>query len=81
MATHPFVTSGTPIGHLLPLKKGLNTIKSRLDEDDVLMLSGIMDDPIWREEETEDIDQQSSEDITSEGWASVDEPVFEEEDD
>ena len=81
MATHPFVTSGTPIGHLLPLKKGLNTIKSRLDEDDVLMLSGIMDDPIWREEETEDIDLQSSEDITSEGWASVDEPVFEEEDD
>ena len=81
MATHPFVTAGTPIGHLLPLKKGLSTIKSRLDEDDVLMLSGILEDPIWREEETEDIDVQTIDVKSPDGWASVDDSMLEEEDD
>ncbi len=81
MATHPFVTAGTPIGHLLPLKKGLSTIKSRLDEDDVLMLSGILEDPIWREEETEDIDVQTVDVKSPDGWASVDDSMLEEEDD
>ena len=81
MATHPFVTAGTPIGHLLPLKKGLSTIKSRLDEDDVLMLSGILEDPIWREEETEDIDVQTIDVKAPDGWASVDDSMLEEEDD
>ena len=81
MATHPVVTSGTPIGHLLPLKRGLSTIKSRLDEDDVLMLSGVLEDPIWREEDTEDIDLESLDEPSPDGWASVDDPMLEEEDD
>ena len=81
MATHPFVTAGTPIGHLLPLKRGLSTIRSRLDEDDVLMLSGILEDPIWREDETEDIDLQPSDESSPAGWASVDDSALEEEDD
>ena len=65
----------------MPLKKGLSTIKSRLDEDDVLMLSGILEDPIWREEETEDIDVQTVDVKSPDGWASVDDSMLEEEDD
>ena len=59
----------------------LSTIKSRLDEDDVLMLSGVLEDPIWREEDTEDIDLESLDEPSPDGWASVDDPMLEEEDD
>ena len=81
MATHPFVTSGTPIGHLLLLKRGLSTIRSRLDEEDVLMLSGVLEDPIQGEEDTEDIDLESLDEPSPDGWTSVDDPMLEEEDD
>tara|TARA_Y100000994_G_scaffold65312_1_gene53241 strand:- start:718 stop:2085 length:1368 start_codon:yes stop_codon:yes gene_type:complete len=56
IATHPFVTTGTPIGHLLPIKKGIKTVKRRLDDEGVLVLSGADGEPPWREDdEIEDI--------------------------
>jgi len=55
-ATHPFVNSGSPIGHLLPVKRGVSTLKARLDEEDCLIISGSDGDPPWREDEdVEDI--------------------------
>ena len=63
------------------IEKGTLNDKSRLDEDDVLMLSGILEDPIWREEETEDIDVQTIDVKSPDGWASVDDSMLEEEDD
>ncbi len=55
-ATHPFVTTGTPIGHLLPIKKGVKTVKRRLDDEGVLVLSGADGEPPWRDDdEIEDI--------------------------
>ena len=55
-ATHPFVTTGTPIGHLLPIKKGVKSVKRRLDDEGVLVLSGADGEPPWREDdEIEDI--------------------------
>jgi len=56
IATHPFVTTGTPIGHLLPIVKGIKTVKRRLDDEGVLVLSGADGEPPWREDdEIEDI--------------------------
>ena len=55
-ATHPFVTTGTPIGHLLPISKGIKSVKRRLDDEGVLVLSGADGEPPWREDdEIEDI--------------------------
>ncbi len=55
-ATHPFVNSGSPIGHLLPVKRGVSTLKSSLDDDDCLILSGLDGDPPWRDDDdVEDI--------------------------
>ena len=55
-ATHPFVNSGSPIGHLLPVKRGVATLKRRLDEEGCLIISGSDGEPPWREdEEIEDI--------------------------
>ena len=55
-ATHPFVTAGTPIGHLLPVTGGTKTLKTRLDEEGCLITSGSDGEPPWREdEEIEDI--------------------------
>lgn len=55
-ATHPFVNSGSPIGHLLPVTRGISTLKSRLDEEGCLIISGSDGDPPWREDEdVEDI--------------------------
>jgi len=50
-ATHPFVNSGSPIGHLLPVKRGISTLKKRLDEDGCLIISGSDGDPPWREDD------------------------------
>jgi hypothetical protein len=47
----------------------------------VLILSGVLEDPIWREEDTEDIDLESLDEPSPDGWASVDDPMLEEEDD
>ena len=55
-ATSPFVTSGTPIGNLLSVKRGVNTLIERLDEEGCLIISGSDGDPPWREDdEVEDI--------------------------
>ena len=55
-ATHPFVNSGSPIGHLLPVKRGVTTLKRRLDDEGCLIISGSDGEPPWREdEEIEDI--------------------------
>jgi hypothetical protein len=55
-ATHPFVNSGSPIGHLLPVKRGVSTLKKRLDDEGCLIISGSDGEPPWREdEEIEDI--------------------------
>ena len=50
-ATHPFVNSGSPIGHLLPVKRGVSTLKSRLDDEGCLIISGSDGDPPWRDDE------------------------------
>ena len=55
-ATHPFVNSCSPIGHLLPVKRGVATLKKRLDDEGCLIISGSDGEPPWREdEEIEDI--------------------------
>ena len=55
-ATHPFVNSGSPIGQLLPVKRGVTTLKNRLDDEGCLIISGSDGDPPWREDEdVEDI--------------------------
>ena len=50
-ATHPFVNSGSPIGHLLPVRRGVTTLRRRLDEEGCLIISGSDGDPPWREDE------------------------------
>jgi hypothetical protein len=49
-ATNPFVTAGTPVGHLLPISRGVKLVKSQLDEKNRLIVSGSVADPPWREE-------------------------------
>ncbi|MAE39049.1 MAG: hypothetical protein CL969_05455 [Euryarchaeota archaeon] len=49
-ATNPFVTAGTPVGHLLPITKGVRLVKSQLDGHQRLIVSGSIEDPPWREE-------------------------------
>jgi hypothetical protein len=55
-ATHPFVNAGTPIGHLLPVSRGIKTLRRRLDPEGCLVTSGSDGEPPWREDEdVEDI--------------------------
>ena len=55
-ATHPFVNAGTPIGHLLPVTRGIKTLRKRLDPEGYLVTSGSDGEPPWREDEdVEDI--------------------------
>ena len=55
-ATHPFVHAGTPIGHLLPVTRGIKTLRKRLEPEDCLVTSGSDGEPPWREDEdVEDI--------------------------
>jgi hypothetical protein len=49
-ANNPFVTSGTPVGHLLPITRGLQLVKRQLDAQDRLIISGSADNPPWRDE-------------------------------
>ena len=49
-ATNPFVTAGTPVGHLLPISRGVRLVKSQLDDKNRLIVSGSVADPPWREE-------------------------------
>ena len=50
-ATHPFVTTGTPIGHIIQITKAVKTVQRRLDEEGLLVLSGTDGEPPWREDE------------------------------
>ena len=49
-ATNPYVNSGAPVGHLLPIHRGRKTVESMLNEDRILVPSGTDGDPPWREE-------------------------------
>jgi len=49
-ANNPFVHAGTPIGHLLPINRGVKTVKRKLDAQNRLIVSGSQGDPAWREE-------------------------------
>lgn len=49
-ANNPFVTAGTPVGHLLPITRGLQLVKRQLDAQDRLIISGSADNPPWRDE-------------------------------
>ena len=54
-ATHPFVNAGTPVGHILPLKKHAKMIMSQCDEQRLLIVEGSLETPPWREEK--DVDE------------------------
>ncbi len=56
-ANNPIVTPGTPVGHLLPVSKGVRLIRKGLDKKtNRLIISGSKGEPIWREDyEVEEI--------------------------
>ncbi len=58
-ATHPFVTAGTPVGHILPITKSKNLILNQCDDESRLIVNGSLGTPVWREES--DIDEISIE--------------------
>ena len=51
------MTPGTPVGHLLPVTRGINLIRKGLDKKtNKLIVSGSKGEPIWREDfEVEEI--------------------------
>ena len=58
-ATHPFVTAGTPVGHILPITKSKELILNQCDEQSRLIVNGSLGTPVWREES--DVDEISIE--------------------
>lgn len=58
-ATHPFVTAGTPVGHILPITKSKELILEQCDGESKLIVNGSSGVPVWREES--DIDEISIE--------------------
>ncbi|MBJ23189.1 MAG: hypothetical protein CMB64_00825 [Euryarchaeota archaeon] len=56
-ATHPFVTAGTPVGHILPITKSKDLILNQCGDDSRLIVNGSLGAPVWREES--DIDEIS----------------------
>ncbi len=56
-ANNPIVTPGTPVGHLLPVTRGVKLIRKGLDKKtNRLIVSGSKGEPIWREDfEVEEI--------------------------
>lgn len=58
-ATHPFVTAGTPVGHILPITKSKNLIINQCNENSRLIVNGSLGAPVWREES--DVDEISIE--------------------
>ena len=56
-ANNPIVTPGTPVGHLLPVTRGVKLIRKGLDKNtNRLIVSGSSGEPIWREDyEVEEI--------------------------
>jgi predicted deacylase len=57
IANNPIVTPGTPVGHLLPVTRGVKLIRKGLDKKtNRLIVSGSTGEPIWREDfEVEEI--------------------------
>ncbi|MEC8722075.1 MAG: hypothetical protein VXX50_06555, partial [Candidatus Thermoplasmatota archaeon] len=49
-ATNPYVNSGAPVGHLLPIHRGIRAVESMLDNERQLIPSGTDGEPPWREE-------------------------------
>jgi hypothetical protein len=49
-AIHPFVNAGTPVGHILPLKKHAKMIMSQCNSERLLKIEGSLETPPWREE-------------------------------
>ncbi len=49
-ATNPYVNAGSPVGHLLPINRGVKTVVSRLDAQNRLVVSGTDGEPPWRDE-------------------------------
>ena len=49
-ATNPFVTAGTPVGHILPVAKHTELLRSQIDDRGVLIVNGSQGDAIWRDE-------------------------------
>ena len=49
-ANHPFVTAGTPVGHILPLQRHKEMILSQCDDTPRLIVSGSQGTPPWRDE-------------------------------
>ena len=49
-ANNPFVHAGTPVGHLLPITRGVKLVKRQLDAQNRLIVSGSQGEPAWREE-------------------------------
>ena len=39
-ATNPFVTTGTPVGHFLPVTKHIELLKTQMDDRGVLIVNG-----------------------------------------
>ena len=52
-ATNPFVTAGTPVGHILPVTKHLELLKSQVDDRGVLIVNGSQAEEIWRDHDDE----------------------------
>ena len=45
------VSKTFPIGHILPVKRGVSTLKRRLDDEGCLIISGSDGEPPWREDD------------------------------
>ena len=52
-ATNPFVTAGTPVGHILPIAKHIELLRTQIDEKGILIVNGSQGEAIWRDEGVE----------------------------
>lgn len=49
-ATNPFVTAGTPVGHILPVSKHMDLLRTQIDERGILIVNGSQGEAIWRDD-------------------------------
>jgi hypothetical protein len=54
-ATNPFVNAGMPVGHFLPISKHMELLRTQLDDRGRLIVNGSQGEPIWREEDEEEM--------------------------
>jgi hypothetical protein len=54
-ATNPFVNAGMPVGHFLPISKHMELLRTQLDDRGRLIVNGSQGEPIWREEDDEEM--------------------------